>query len=131
MLNLDELYSRKISEKLNNQINNAFNLFIKRNPLVGKITAFFVIFAKCVLHTIGILANSLEYCFRGFFSMIFTNGSFKEYVSTLGSFLVINTINAISFIPDVFIRSYYAIKDSKIDRSHTQHTFYYKIMRLI
>ncbi len=131
MLDLDQLYSRKVSEKLNNQINDSFNVFIKQNVLLGRVLAFFVIFTKCILHTLAILANSLEYLFRGFFSLNLTDGSFKEYFSTLGSFLVINTINAITLIPDIFIRSYYAIKECKIDRSHTQHTLYYKIMSLI
>lgn len=131
MLSLDQLYAQRISEKINRQINDSFNAFIKENVLLGSLLALFVVFAKCVLHTIAILANTIEYCLRGFISMISPLGSSKEYFSTLGSFLVINTINAATVIPDIFIRTYYVIKDSKIDPIHTQHTLYYKIMRLI
>lgn len=130
MLNLNQLNSQKISEKLNRQINHFFNTLCGQNTQLGQLLAFFVIFAKCVLHTLAILANTLEYMVRGFFSLFSDGGSIKEYFSTVGSFLVINTINAITIIPDLFIRSYYAIKDCKIDSSHTQYTLYYKIMRL-
>ena len=131
MLNLDQLYCQKIMEKINYRINEWFNSLIGENVLLGRILAFFIVFYKCVLHTIGILANTLEYGLRGFLYLFSNQGSVREYFSTLGSFLVINTINAITVIPDIFIRTYFAIKDAKISREHTLHTLYYKIMRLI
>lgn len=131
MLSLDQLYSQKISGKMNSQINHFFNQLIKNNRVLGQLMAFFVIFAKCALHTLAILANTCEYCVRGFFSLFSTSGSVKEYFSTLGSFLVINSINALTIIPDLFIRTYFALKESKIDPSQTQHTLYYKVMGLI
>lgn len=128
MLNLDQLVSQKIHTQLNRQINDSFNAFIKENPLPGQLLAFCVIFGKCVLHTIAILANTLEYAFRGLIDLLTSQGSAKEYFTTLGSFLVINTMNALTIIPDIFIRTYYTIQDSTIHPSHTKHTLYYKIL---
>ncbi len=131
MLQLDQLYTQKISEKLNRYINEFFNRVMVNNLILGRILAPFVIFSKCVLHTLAILINTFEYALRGFISLFSPQGSTKEYFSTIGSFLVINTVNALTVIPDIFIRTYYTIKDSKIDPIHSKHTLFYRIMSLI
>lgn len=131
MLNLEQLYFQKIAEKLNSQINATFNKLIKQNLFLGRVLAFFVIFAKCILHTIAILVNTLEYACRGLGYVISQQGSFREYMSTLGSFLVINTINALTIIPDIFIRTFFTLRDSEINPTQTPHTFFYKIMRIL
>lgn len=131
MLRIDQLYAQKMSELLNLKINHAFNDIIKKNPILGNCLAFFVILAKCFLHTLSLFVNTLEYALRGFFYLFSSKAAMKEYFSTLGSFLVINTINIITVIPDIFIRSYYVLKESKIDPIQTKHTLYYQIMRLI
>lgn len=130
MLKLDDLYLQKISGRINQKINTFFNKLIASHLWYGRLLAFFIIFAKCLLHTFSILCNTLEYLIRGFIPMLSSKAA-KEYFSTLGSFLVINSINAITLIPDIFIRTYFAIKDARIDSSHTTHTLYYAIMRLI
>jgi hypothetical protein len=131
MFNLNELYFQKFFEKLNNSINSSFNALIQDNIVLGRLLAFFVILSKCLLHTLAILINSLEYAVRGFISLFSSQSSAKEYFSTLASFLVINTINAATLIPDILIRTYFVIKEGKIDQHQTQHTLYYKIMSFI
>lgn len=130
MLNINQLFFQKISEKINHQTNRTFNGLMKIQPSLGRFLAFFFILFKCLLHTAAIFANTLEYGIRGFLSF-FSSGYSSEYFSTLGSFLVINTVNALTLIPDIFIRTYYAIQDSKIDPHQTQHTLYYKLMKLL
>lgn len=131
MLTLDQLVSQKVGEKINGSINVFFNNFIKKNPFMGLVFAPFVIFIKCVFHTIVIMANTIEYALRGLVYLFSAKAFYREYFSTLGSFLVINTMNAATVIPDFFIRTYFVLKDSKIDPVHTQYTLYYKIMRML
>lgn len=131
MLKLDDLYIQRWTISWNQEINQFFNKLIQLNPLVGKLSAIFVITAKCLLHTFSIVANTIEYSLRGFISLFLPGGKIKEYFSTLGSFLVINTVNVITVIPDIFIRTYFVLKDSKIDPSHTKHTLFFQIMNLL
>lgn len=131
MLKIDDLYMQKLIGPLNHGINQFFNKFIQLNPVFGQFSALFVITAKCLLHTFSILANTIEYSLRGFIDLFLSGGQVKEYFSTLGSFLVINSVNAITVIPDIFIRTYYALKDSKIDPSQTRYTLFFQIMSLI
>ncbi|OJV08551.1 MAG: hypothetical protein BGO14_06620 [Chlamydiales bacterium 38-26] len=131
MLQLNQLYTQKFFEKINFLINEFYNKLIHRNVFIGQWSAFFIIFSKCILHTLAILLSSCEYAFRGLMTIFFEKGSFREYLSTLGSFLVLNTINLFTLIPDIFIRTYFCIKESKIDARQTQHTLYYKLMKFL
>lgn len=131
MLQLNQLYTQKFFENMNYLINEFYNKLIKRNLFIGQLSAFFIIFSKCILHTAAIILSSCEYAFRGLLTIFSEKGSFREYLSTLGSFLVLNTINLLTLIPDIFIRTYFCIKESKIDALQTQHTLYYKWMKFL
>lgn len=131
MLQLEKLHSQQWMIMANRFINLYFNGLIQSHKTIGNILALFVIVIKCVLHTLSILASTIEYAVRGFFYLFFTKGFVKEYFSTLASFLVINTVNAFTLLPDILIRTYYAITDGKIDPVHSSHTLYFQIMRLL
>jgi len=129
-MNVNDLYFQNIAAKWNQKINNLFNSISPQSRLLALFLAPFFILFKCGLHTLSIFINTFEYAFRGFFANCRTL-SYQEYFSTIGSFVVINTVNALTLIPDWVIRSFFAIKEGKIDPAHTQYTMYYKIMKFI